>query len=95
MTSPWEWYSDHVIAYVYLSMLRSLADDCDPGSVEDLARELQEQVVAEWWPAFRFENVRGAAIQQHLAAEFPLQTDDLAYLAATYLLAELHGSCVP
>ncbi len=95
ITSPWEWYSDHVIAYVYLSMLRSLADDCDPASVEDLANELQEQVVAEWWPAFRFENARGAPIQQHLAAEFPLQTDDLAYLAATYLLAELHGSCVP
>jgi hypothetical protein len=94
MTSPWEWYSDHVIAYVYLSMLRSLADDCGPASAEDLARELQEQVVAEWWPAFRFENARGAAIQQHLAAEFPLRPDDLAYLAATYLPAERDGNCV-
>jgi hypothetical protein len=94
MTSPWEWYSDHVIAYVYLSMLGSLADDCDPASAEHLARDLQEQVVAEWWPAFRFENARGAAIQQHLAAEFPLESDDLAYLAATYLLAERDGNCV-
>ena len=93
MTNPWEWYSDHVIAYVYLSMLRSLADDCERAGLKGLARELQEQVVAEWWPAFRFENARGAAIQEHLAAAYPMQPDDLEYLARTYLLAGLPGYC--
>jgi hypothetical protein len=92
MTDPWEWYSDHVIAYVYLSMFRALADDCDPASVDALAIELQEQVVAEWWPAFRFENARGAAIQEHLAAAFPIHADDLDYLAANYLPP---GNCSP
>ncbi len=94
MTNPWEWYSDQVIAYVYLSMLRSLADDCGTASADELARELQDQIVAEWWPAFRFENARGAAIQQYLAAAFPMRPDDLAYLAATYISRELHGNCV-
>ena len=93
MTNPWEWYSDHVIAYVYLSMLRSLADDCERAGLKGLARELQEQVVAEWWPAFRFENARGAAIQEQLAAAYPMQPDDLEYLARTYLLAGLPGHC--
>jgi hypothetical protein len=92
MTNPWEWYSDHVIAYVYLAMFRALADDCDPASVDALAADMQERVVAEWWPAFRFENARGAAIQEHLAAAFPIHPDDLDYLAATYLPP---GACSP
>ena len=93
MTSPWEWHGDHVIAYVYLSMLRSLADDCDPASLDGLARHVQDEIVAEWWPAFRFENARGAAIQDHLAATLPIRADDLDYLARTYLLSGLPGTC--
>ena len=92
LTSPWEWYSDHVIAYVYLSMFRALEDDCGPVELDALVTGLQQQVVAEWWPAFRFENARGAAIQEHLAAAIPVQPDNLDYLARTYLL---RGNCGP
>jgi hypothetical protein len=91
MTSPWEWYSDHVIAYVFLSMFRALAEDCDPAQLDGLVEYTQEHIIAEWWPAFRFENARGAAIQEHLAASIPMQPDDLDYLARTYLLPDSCG----
>jgi hypothetical protein len=95
LTNPWEWFSDHVIAYVYLQMLGSLEGGCSAAGIQGLADELQGNVVFEWWPAFRFENARGAAIQQYLSQAYPITSDDMKYLAATYLLAEFPGHCSP
>jgi hypothetical protein len=95
LTNPWEWYSDHVIAYVYLEMLGSLEGECSAADIQGLADELQGNVVFDWWPAFRFENARGAPIQHYLAQAYPLAADDIRYLTDAYLLPELPGHCGP
>ncbi len=64
LSGPWEWYSDEVVAYVYLAMLDSLATRCPAADWEALRQDFQDNVVAAEWPYFRFENARGAAIQE-------------------------------
>ena len=90
LSGPWEWYSDHLVAYVYLAMIDSLQDDCGKAGWGALRRSFQEDVVRKAWPYFQFENARGARIQEHLAEAFPLDTVDVEYLAKTYL-GELIG----
>lgn len=85
LSGPWEWYSDHLIAYVYLAMIDSLKDDCADSEWDALRRSFQEDVVRAAWPYFRFENARGAPIQAHLAETFPLDPADVEYLAEHYL----------
>ncbi len=85
LSGPWEWYSDHLIAYVYLAMIDSLQDDCADSEWDALRNSFQEDVVRAAWPYFRFENARGAPIQEHLAETFPLDPADVKYLAEHYL----------
>ncbi len=85
LTGPWEWHSDHLIAYVYLAMVDSLGDDCDAGDLARLRQAFQAEIVRPAWPYFRYENARGAPIQQQLAETFPLAPDDVDYLTETYL----------
>jgi hypothetical protein len=84
LSSPWEWYSDHLIAYVYLEMLDSLAAACTPTALGQIGQWLHETVSAAW-PGFRFENARGAPFQAYLRQAHPIAADDARYLAATYL----------
>ena len=83
VSGPWEWYSDHLIAYVYLAMIDSLENECTDW--DGLRRSFQDDVVRASWPYFRFENARGAPIQAYLAEKFPLQEEDVEYLAGHYL----------
>lgn len=85
LTGPWEWYSDHLIAYVYLAMIDAVRDDCEAGEWIALRQALQQDVVRPAWPYFRYENARGAPIQQHFAETFPLDPEDVDYLADRYL----------
>ena len=85
LSGPWEWYSDHLIAYVYIAMLDALKDDCSEPGWQDLRRAFQDDVVRASWPYFRFENARGAPIQDYLAKTFPLDPADVEYLATNYL----------
>jgi hypothetical protein len=85
LSGPWEWYSDHLIAYVYLAMIDALKDDCEDAEWNALRNSFQEDVVRAAWPYFRFENARGAPVQAHLAETFPLDRADVEYLAEHYL----------
>ena len=93
LAGPWEWYSDHVIAYVYLAVLDSLVERCSPSDWEALRQAFQSETVAAQWPYFRFENAREAEIQTHLGEEYPLREEDVTYLAETYLLAQHPQYC--
>jgi hypothetical protein len=93
VSGPWEWYSDHLIAYVYIAMIDSLKDDCDETGWDALRHSFQEDIVRQAWPYFRFENARGAPIQEHLAGTFPLEPGDVEYLAEYYLGDLLEEFC--
>ena len=86
LSGPWEWYSDYVIAYLYIEMLDSLAVRCPLADREALADVFQNETVYAEWPYFRFENARGAEILTHMREEYPLDPATLAYLAENYLL---------
>jgi hypothetical protein len=90
LSGPWEWYSDHLIAYVYIAMLDALKDDCSEAGWDALRHSFQEDIVRASWPYFRFENARGAPIQDYFAKTFPLNRADVDYLAEHYL-ADLIG----
>jgi hypothetical protein len=85
LSGPWEWYSDHLIAYVYLAMIDALKDDCSASGWNALRQSFQEDVIRAAWPYFRFENAIGAPIQEHLAETFPMEPADVDYLAQEYL----------
>ena len=93
LSGPWEWYSDNIIAYLYLEMLDSQAGQCPEAERKALAEAFQRETVAREWPWFRFENARGATILAHLREEYPLDAADLAYLADHYLLSRHPGFC--
>lgn len=93
LSGPWEWYSDHVIAYLYIEMLDSLAAQCTPAERKALADAFQGETVSREWPYFRFENARGAEILSHMRNEYPLDPADLGYLTEHYLLGQHPGFC--
>ena len=94
MSGPWEWYSDNVIAYVYLALLDALAGSCTDAERQALADAFERTTVQAEWPYFRFQNARGAEIQAYLAAAYPLTREDAEYLAASYLPTTQPGACV-
>jgi hypothetical protein len=87
LTGPWEWHSDQLIAYIYLAMLDSTRAICHDAAWRELAYRFQKETVEQAWPYFRFENARGAPIQKILANDYPLKSEDIAYLSKAYLLA--------
>ena len=87
LSGPWEWYSDYVIAWLYLAMLDSVAKHCAPEQWAALSVTFQTETVQGAWPWFRFENGRGAALLSHLDHEYPIDPVDIDYLAEQYLLA--------
>ena len=93
LTNPWEWYSDHLIAYLYLAMLDALGTRCTPGSLEGLSSRFQERIVASEWPYFRFENARGAPVQADLAQAYPISHGDMEHLVDVYLESRLSDLC--
>lgn len=95
MSGPWEWYSDHIIAYVYMAMLDSLTVSCAERDLRELADAFQHETVQHEWPYYRFENARGADIQMHMHNEYPLNEEDTAYLIQHYLLTQHPGYCQP
>ena len=94
LSGPWEWYSDHVIAYVYLALFDSLEGRCSPASLESLREKFQSEVVASAWPYFAYENARGADIQIHLRQVYTMTPEDVAAMAETYLLEQHPGICI-
>ncbi|MGB5889680.1 MAG: hypothetical protein WBH75_06855 [Thermoanaerobaculia bacterium] len=93
LSGPWEWYSDHVIAYVYLALFDSLASHCSPASLQALEDKFQSEVVAPAWPYFAYENARGDDIQIHLGQVYTMTPEDIAAMAETYLLEQHPGIC--
>ena len=93
LSGPWEWYSDEVIAYVYLAMLDAVADQCQPSEWDALRLAFQGETVEAEWPYFRFENARGADIQIHLRQVYPMDPADVSQLAEVYLLATQPQLC--
>jgi len=93
LSGPWEWYSDHVIAYLYIEMLDSLTDRCPPAERKSLGEAFQTETVAGQWPWFRFENARGAVILSHMRDEYPLDPADVSYLTDHYLLTRHPEFC--
>jgi hypothetical protein len=91
LSGPWEWHSDHLIAYIYLTMLDAVEPMCSGGTWRELANRFQKETIEKEWPYFRFENARGAPIQKHLANEYPLDSGDIAYLSGAYLFADYPG----
>lgn len=94
LSSPWEWYSDHVIAYVYMALFDSLEGRCSPASLDALREEFQSEVVAPAWPYFAYENARGDDIQIHLRQVYTMTPEDVAAMAETYLLEQHPGICI-
>ena len=95
LSGPWEWYSDYVIAYLYIEIIDSLAGQCTPAERRALSAALQSETVSREWPYFRFENARGAEVLSHLREEYPLDPADLGYLSEHYLLSRHPGYCKP
>lgn len=93
LSGPWEWYSDYVIAYLYIEILDSLAVHCPLADREALAEVFQNETAYAEWPYFRFGNARGAEILAHMREEYPLDPANLAYLAEKYLLTLHPGFC--
>lgn len=93
LSGPWEWYSDHVIAYVYLALFDSLASRCSPASLQALKDKFQSEVVAPAWPYFAYENARGDDIQIHLRQVYTMTPANIAAMAETYLLEQHPGIC--
>lgn len=93
LSGPWEWYSDHLIAYVYIAMVDSLKGDCADSDWHALRRSFQEDTVQAAWPYFRFENARGAPVQEYLAKTYPLDPGDVEYLASNYLGEQITKFC--
>ena len=85
LSSPWEWYSDHVIAYVYMQMFDALGDGCTEAQVAQLQASAEAEVLAPEWPYFRFENARGAPFQQYLEKVQPIRATDAKDLARRYI----------
>ena len=85
LSSPWEWYSDHVIAYLYMQMFDALGDGCTEAEVAQLQASAEAEVLAPEWPYFRFENARGAPFQQHLGEVQPIRATDAKDLARRYV----------
>jgi hypothetical protein len=94
LSGPWEWYSDHVIAYVYMALFDSLEGRCSPASLQTLKDTFQREVVAPAWPYFAYENARGDDIQIHLGQVYTLTSEDVAAMAETYLLDQHPGICI-
>jgi len=94
LSGPWEWYSDYVIAYLYIEMLDSLADRCTATDRKALSEALQIETVSSVWPYFRFENARGSGFLLYLREEYPLDPADLNYLVEHYLLSQHPGICM-
>ena len=46
LSSPWEWYSDHVIAQVYMAMFDALRSGCNDAEVEQLQAATEAEVLA-------------------------------------------------
>jgi hypothetical protein len=95
LSGPWEWYSDYVIANLYIEILDSLAGQCGSAERRALSEAFQSETVSSEWPYFRFENARGAEFLSHLREEYPLDRADLGYLAEHYLLSRHPGYCKP
>ena len=93
LSGPWEWYSDHVIAWLYIEMLDSLAGRCSSAELQALADAFQGETVFNEWPYFRFENAREAEILSHMREEYPLERADVRYLADHYLLTRHPEFC--
>jgi hypothetical protein len=93
LSDPWEWYSDHLIAYVYLALFDALRADCEDSAVDAAEESLQRDVVAAYWPDFRFANARGAPFQSYLDEMYPLAPADAAQLAARYLSLHIDDTC--
>jgi hypothetical protein len=94
LSGPWEWYSDEVIAYVYLALFDSLSKHCSPESLQALEEKFQTEVVAPAWPYFAYENARGDDIQIHLRQVYTMSPEDIAAMAETYLLEQHPGICI-
>ena len=82
-----------MIAYLYLAMLDSLVDRCQPSEWEALRMAFQIETVEGEWPYFRFENACGDDIQIHLGQVSPMDTEEVSQLAETYLLAAHSQYC--
>jgi len=87
VSNPWEWHSDHIIAYVYLAMLESLQSVCSPEDLRQLELTFQRDTVQGEWPYFRFANATGAPIQKHLQNTLAMSDTSARQLANDYLLA--------
>jgi hypothetical protein len=87
LTSPWEWYSDHVIAYVYLALFDAVARRCGPDAAVAIERAVQAEVLSPAWPYFRFRNARGDPFQAYIAARLALPAHEADRLAQDYLPA--------
>jgi hypothetical protein len=85
ISSPWEWYSDHVIAHVYLAMFGTLRPGCSEADAAQLQAVAEAEVLASAWPYFRFENARGAAFQSHLEKKQPIRPADTSAMARRYI----------
>ena len=93
LIGPWEWYSDQIIAYLYLAILDILRESCPPPEWTELQQAFQKDVVEAEWPYFRFENGRGAEIQEHFRKAYPLADEDASWLARNYLLSIFPDAC--
>jgi hypothetical protein len=85
ISSPWEWYSDEVIARVYLDMFATLRPGCSEDDAAQLQATAEAEVLAPAWPYFRFENARGAPFQTYLQKEQPIRPADAKEMARHYI----------
>ena len=90
LESPWEWHSDHLIAYVFVELEAEIARD--PALAprrEDLVASMRA-ASREVWPGFRYANL-APEVRGHFRHHFPIRDEDLAYLVRAYVVAPAAG----
>lgn len=93
LENPWEWYSDNLIAYLFMEMEDAIAADPSLGEVRDALVARMRAESREAWPAFRYENV-APEVRAHMRQRFPITPHDLAYLVDTYVVAAVAGESI-
>lgn len=97
MTTPWEWYGDYAIAYLFIRLfdtLDTLDTGCTSEELADMRVEFQDEVVASQWPYFAYDNARGSPMLSFLETLLPMSDADAETIAREYVLGAFPDRCL-
>jgi len=84
LTTPYEWYSDSVLAYVLGTLEAAALSDLAPEPAA-AAREKLTLALRDIWPGFCHRNL-GSDVRTYFAETFPIAAADREFLVQRYVL---------